>query len=232
MSNDALQIKHLSIDDRPREKLLKHGASQLSDAELLAIIIGSGTKGNSAIQLAQKLLAYYDNDLNKISVQHPLALKETQKGLGLVRTINIIAALELGKRKYIAEFVKKETPLNNVNTASKFFIRYLSDKIQEEFWVAVLNTAHVPIDVYQIAKGNIDQTLVDIRLICKYALLNDSTRVIIAHNHPSGNLQPSQQDIAITKKIKEALALFNITLLDHLIIYQNQYYSFADNNLL
>lgn len=232
MNDPNVQIKNLSIDDRPREKLLKHGLSYLSDAELLAIIIGSGVKGNSAIQLAQKLLAYYDHDLNKIAIQHPLSLKETQRGLGEVRAINIIAALELGKRRYIAESVKRDTPLNSVIKAAKFFMRYLSDKNQEEFWVAVLNTAHIPIDVYQIAKGNIDKTLVDVRLICKYAILNNSTKVIVAHNHPSGNLVPSEQDKNITKKIKESLALLDIELLDHLIIHHDQYYSFADNKLL
>lgn len=232
MGEPSLQIKDLSIDDRPREKLLKYGISYLSDAELLAIIIGSGVKGNSAIQLAQKLLAHYDNDLNKIAIQHPLSLKDTQRGLGEVRCINIIAALELGKRRYISNYVKKDTPLNSVEIAAKFFMRYLSDKSQEEFWLAVLNTANIPVDVYPITKGNIDKTLVDIRLICKYALLNNATKIIVAHNHPSGNLKPSSHDITITKKIKEATALFDIELLDHLIIYQDKYYSFADNKML
>ncbi len=232
MSEASLQIKDLSVDDRPREKLLKYGAAALSDAELLAIIIGSGTKGNSAIQLSQKLLSYYNNDLNKIAVQHPLSLKDTQKGLGEVRCINILAALELGKRRYIQQFVREETKLNDVNAAAKYFMRYLSDKVQEEFWVVVLNNALLPIDVYQITKGNIDRTLVDIRLICKYALLNNSTKVIVAHNHPSGNLAPSEEDKVITQRIKEALKLLDIDLLDHLIIFQDKYYSFADNNLL
>ncbi|GIV28302.1 MAG: hypothetical protein KatS3mg027_2116 [Bacteroidia bacterium] len=232
MSEFSLQIKDLSVDDRPREKLLKHGASALSDAELLAIIIGSGTKGNSAIQLAQKLLSYYNNDLNKIAIQHPLSLKDTQRGLGEVRCINIIAALELGKRRYIRQFVNEETKLNDVSAAAKFFMRYLSDKVQEEFWIVVLNNALLPIDAYQITKGNIDRTLVDVRLICKYALLNNSTKVMVAHNHPSGNLMPSEEDKVITKRIKDALKLLDIDLLDHLIIFQDKYYSFADNNLL
>lgn len=232
MSENNVQIKHLSEDDRPREKLLKYGASHLSDAELLAIIIGSGTKGNSAIQLAQKLLAYYNNDLNKIALQHPLSLKDTQKGLGEVRCINIIAALELSKRRYIAEHISKDTKLSDTFTAAKYLMRYLADKVQEEFWMITLNNANIPIDCYQISKGNFDKTLVEIRQICKLAILNNATSVIIAHNHPSGNLQPSNEDISVTKKIKEALEIFNIKLWDHIIIYQNQYYSFADHELL
>lgn len=232
MSEQNLQIKDLSEDDRPREKLLRHGASHLTDAELLAIIIGSGTKGNSAIHLAQKLLNDYDFDFNKIALQHPYALKDTQKGLGVIKCINIIAALELGKRRYIAQYIHKSQPLNSPENASKHFMRYLSDKIQEEFWMVALNNAQIPIDTYQISKGNIDSTMVDVRLICKYAILNNSTAVIVAHNHPSGNLNPSANDISTTNKIKESLNIFNIRLIDHLIIYQNQYYSFSDNNLL
>ncbi len=225
---DSIRIKQLSEEDRPREKLLKYGASQLSDTELLAIIIGSGTRGNSAIQLAQKLLAQYQNDLNKIASQNALALESSQKGLGKVRAINIIAALELSKRRYIQQYTQKENPITSSDISAKYFMRYLTDKTQEEFWVLLLNTAHIPIDCYQVSKGNIDNTLVDIRLLCKYAIINNATRVIIAHNHPSGNLKPSEQDISLTKRIKEALSTLNISLLDHLIIYQNAYYSFAD----
>ncbi|MCX7728246.1 MAG: DNA repair protein RadC [Bacteroidia bacterium] len=232
MNENNLQIKDLADEDKPREKLLKYGASYLSDAELLAIIISSGTKGNSAIQLAQKLLAYYNNDLNKIAIQHPLNLQSTQKGLGLVKSIHIIAALELAKRRYIKEKNEIPSSFNNAETAATYFMRYLSDKIQEEFWMVALNKANLPIDFFQIGKGNYDQAIVEIREICKFAILNNSTSVIIAHNHPSGNLKPSQEDIHITKRIKEALELFNVKLLDHLILFQNQYYSFADHNLL
>lgn len=230
--SDFLQIKDLSDDDKPREKLLKYGVSHLSDAELLAIIIGSGTKGNSAIHLAQKLLSDYNNDLNRIAIQHPLNLKDTQKGLGEVRSINILAALELGKRRYISETVKKEIPLTNSTIVSRYLMRYLSDKVQEEFWMIALNNANIPIDCYQIGKGNFDKALVEVRKICKMALINNATSVIVAHNHPSGNLQPSKEDIQMTIKIKNALNLLDITLLDHLIIYQNQFYSFADNHLM
>jgi len=232
MSNQSLQIKDLSDDDKPREKLLKYGVTYLSDAELLAIVIGSGTKGNSVIQLSQKLLSHYDNDLNKIAIQHPAVLKDIQPGLGLVKSINIIAALELGKRRYISQFVQKDTPLNSPEVSSKYFMRFLSDAPQEEFWMAVLNNANIPIDVYQIAKGHINFALVDIRLICKYALLNNAVSVIIAHNHPSGQLQPSNNDIHLTNKIKNALDTFDIKLWDHLIIYQDKYYSFRENKLL
>lgn len=232
MNNQSIQIRDLSDDDKPREKLLKFGASHLSDAELLAIIIGSGTKGNSAIQLSQKLLAHYQNDLNKIAIQHPASLKDVQAGLGIVKSINIIAALELGKRRYISQFFKKDTPLNSPEVSSKFFMRYLSDAVQEEFWMAVLNNANIPIDVYHIAKGHINFALVDIRLICKYALLNNAVSVIVAHNHPSGQLQPSKQDIDLTDKIKNALKTLDIELWDHLIIYQDKYYSFRENQLL
>jgi DNA repair protein RadC len=232
MNDQSIQIRDLSDDDKPREKLLKYGVTYLSDAELLAIVIGSGTKGNSVIQLSQKLLSHYDNDLNKLAIQHPAALKDIQPGLGLVKSINIIAALELGKRRYISQFVQKDTPLNSPEVSSKYFMRFFSDAPQEEFWMAVLNNANIPIDVYHIAKGHINFALVDIRLICKYALLNNAVSVIIAHNHPSGQLQPSKQDIDLTDKIKNALKTLNIELWDHLIIYQDKYYSFRENQLL
>lgn len=232
MSADALQIKDLAEEDRPREKLLKYGASYLSDTELLAIIIGSGTKGNSAIQLAQKLLSYYNNDLNKIAIQNPLNLQNTQKGLGLIRSINIIAALELAKRRYIKEKTTQAVAFTEPKIVAAHFMRYLADTVQEEFWMATLNKAYLPIDFFQIGKGGYDATIVEIREICKYAILNNATAVIVAHNHPSGNLTPSSEDIQVTKKIKEALKLFNIELIDHLIIHQNNYYSFSDNNLL
>jgi len=232
MNNEPLQIKDLAEDDRPREKLLKYGPSYLSDAELLAIIIGSGTKGNSAIHLAQKILAYYNNDLNKIAQQHPLNLQNTQKGLGPTRSINIIAALELAKRRYIKEKSNPLLSFKSPEIAATHFMRYLSDKIQEEFWMVALNKAFMPIDYLQIGKGNYDKAIVEIREICKFALLNNATAVIIAHNHPSGNLTPSDEDKNITRQIKDALKLLNVELLDHLIIHQNQYYSFADNNLI
>lgn len=232
MSEQTLQIKDLSEDDRPREKLLKYGPSYLTNAELLAIIIGSGTKGNSAIQLAQKLLSYYDNDLNKIALQHPLALKDTQKGLGEVRCINILAALELGKRRYISENIKEKQPIISSQLAANYLMRYLSDKVQEEFWMLALNNSNIPIDCYQIGKGSYDKAIVEVRQLCKMAIISNATSVIIAHNHPSGTLQPSDDDIKITQKIKETLSLFNIRLWDHLIIYQNLYFSFTDNNLI
>lgn len=232
MSGEPLQIKDLHPDDKPREKLLKNGPDSLSDTELLAIIIGSGTKGNSAIQLAQHLLKTYHYDLNKIALQHPLSLKDTQKGLGLVRSIHILAALELGKRRYIGARLNKETPLDKPDAAACYFMRYLADKNQEEFYAVMLNNANMPIEVYRIAQGNINATLVDVRVICRYALINNAVSVIVAHNHPSGNLTPSKEDIEMTKKIRDALKTIDIKLWDHLIIYRNEYYSFAEHQLL
>mgnify|MGYP001067206583 CR=1 FL=1 len=228
----ALQIKDLSEDDRPREKLIRHGASTLSDAELLAIIIGSGTKGRSAIHLAQEILKNYNHDLNKIAIQHPFNLMENIKGLGKVKCINIIAALELSKRRYVQQYLKKDDPLNSPEKSAYYLFRYLSDKTQEEFYAIYLNNACIPIDITHISTGTVNLSLVDIQKIVRYALINNAVNVIVAHNHPSGNLTPSQEDIRITHKIKEALKLFNIQLLDHLIIYQNQYLSFADKSIL
>lgn len=228
----TLQIKDLSEDDRPREKLLRHGASALSDAELLAIIIGSGTKGYSAIHLAQEILKNYNHDLNKIAIQHPFNLMENIKGLGKVKCINIIAALELSKRRYIQQYLKKDEPLDNPQKSAYYLFRYLSDKTQEEFYAIYLNNALIPIDITHISTGTVNLSLVDIQKIVRYALINNAVNVIVAHNHPSGNLIPSEEDLRITQKIKEALKLLNIQLLDHLIIYQNQYYSFAEKGIL
>lgn len=225
-----INLKSLSEDDRPREKLMQMGRQQLSDAELLAIILGSGNTDETAIQLAQRILHESKNDINILA---KLSLNELQKfkGVGPAKAINIAAAFELGRRRKDTE----TTELPKINSSKDAFSLLnpkLADLPHEEFWIVLLNRANKVIKIESISKGGISGTVVDVRLVSKSAIENNTSSVILAHNHPSGNLKPSQNDIDITKKIKEALKLFDITLFDHLIIGDQSYYSFTDEGAL
>lgn len=225
-----INLKSLSEDDRPREKLMQLGRQHLSDAELLAIILGSGNNEETAIQLAQRILHESKNDVNVLA---KLSLKELQKfkGVGPAKAINIAAAFELGKRRKETDVVEQQK-INSSRDAFHILNQKLADLPHEEFWMLLLNRANKVIKIESISKGGISGTVVDVRLVSKAAIENNTSSVILAHNHPSGNLKPSQNDIDITKKIKEALKLFDITLFDHLIIGDQAYYSFTDEGAL
>lgn len=222
-------IKNWSSEDRPREKLLKHGQVVLSDAELLAILIGSGTKNKSAVDVCKSILLSYNNDLNelgKVNVQDLIKFK----GIGEAKAISILAALEIGRRR-----VWKPTTLikiNSSNIAADLLLPLMSDLNHEEFWILLLNNALKLIKKIQISSGGITGTIADIRMIFNNAIEYKATAIIIAHNHPSGQLLPSEQDKILTEKIKQAGKILDIQLKDHLIIANGQYYSFVDNNLL
>ncbi len=225
-----INLKSLSEDDRPREKLMQLGSRHLSDAELLAIIIGSGNNEETAIQLAQRILHESKNDINTLA---KLSLNELQKfkGVGPAKAINIAAAFELGRRRKDAD-VGEEQKISSSRDAFNILHHKLADLPHEEFWIVLLNRGNKVIKIESISKGGISGTVVDVRLVSKAAIENNTSSVILAHNHPSGNLKPSQNDIDITKKIKEALKLFDITLFDHLIIGDQAYYSFTDEGIL
>jgi DNA repair protein RadC len=223
---DKLPISKWSIDDRPREKLLKKGVDALSDAELIAILLRSGNKDDSAVELAKKILSAADNNLNelgKFSVEKLLKFN----GVGDAKAISIIAALELGRRRNLSMALKS----NKITSSQEAFAMLspvLSDKTTEEFWLLSLKKNLVK-NIRNISKGGLDASLVDIRLLMKILLEEEATAFIVAHNHPSGSLVPSQSDKSLTQKIKEASNLLQIQFLDHLIIGNNDYYSFADN---
>lgn len=225
-----MSIKFLAEDDRPREKFLLKGKSALSDSELLAIILGSGNNEDSAVELARKILASVDYNWQKLS---KLSIKDLMKfkGIGEAKAISVAAALEIGRRKAAQEIPEKEK-VTSVNDLYKIFSQYLSDLQTEEFWAIFLNQKNHVIYKTQISKGGISGTLVDVRVIFRMAIEHFATSVVVAHNHPTGNLNPSQADISITRKIKEAGDLLDIKLLDHLIIGENSFFSFSEQSLL
>jgi DNA repair protein RadC len=226
-----LSIKNWAVDERPREKLQNHGARVMTDAELIGILLGSGTHELSAIELARNVLSLGKNnlyELGKLTVKDLTRLK----GIGQAKAVSIVAALELGRRR--GNSVPDEKPKITTSFEAQSIFQYLlSDIPHEEFWAAFLNRSNLLIERNQISQGGISGTVTDIRLLMRKALELRTSSVIICHNHPSGNLQPSEQDKIITKKIKDAAGLFDIILLDHIIIgNSNQYLSFADEGLL
>lgn len=225
-----MSIKFLAEDDRPREKFLLKGKSSLSDSELLAIIMGSGNRDETAVELARRILGSVNNNWNQLSL---LSVKDLMKfkGVGEVKAISIATALEIGRRRAGQEVPEKPV-ISNSSGAYEIFRNHLSDLRTEEFWAIFLNRSNKVIHFVQLTQGGINQSIVDIRVLFKTALDHFSTGIIIAHNHPSGSLQPSREDIEITQKIKIAGETMNIQLLDHLIITQNSYFSFSDDGLL
>ncbi|HEY1038415.1 MAG TPA: DNA repair protein RadC [Bacteroidia bacterium] len=223
-------IKHLAEDDRPREKLMLKGIHSLSDAELIAILIGSGSRNESAVQLSQRILRTYENDLNKLA---KLTIKELCefKGIGEAKAVSIAAALELGRRKKGAASSERVVIKSSL-TAYEVLKAYLSDLPHEEFWILILNRANAVVKSECISKGGINATLVDARLVFKPALLHSASSIVLAHNHPSGSLRPSDEDLRLTKKLREAGKLFDIAVFDHIIVGENSYYSFADEGIM
>lgn len=226
----SLSIKNWSQDDRPREKLLYKGRVALSDAELVAILIGSGNRDESAVALCQRILASVDNNLSqlgKLSIKQLMAFK----GIGEAKAISIAAALELGRRRRGEEALKQH---KIASSASVFEVMQpiIGELHHEEFWIIYLNNSNKIIRKNQLSKGGITGTLVDVRLVLKTALEVGATALILAHNHPSGTLKPSKADKQITQKLKVAAQSLDIKVLDHLIITEKAYFSFADDGLL
>ncbi|MCW1962342.1 DNA repair protein RadC [Chryseobacterium viscerum] len=225
-----MAIKFLAEDDRPREKFLQKGKSSLSDSELLAIIMGSGNREEDALELARKILSSVNNSWHQLSL---LSAKDLMKfkGIGVTKAISIISALEIGKRRTVQEIPEKAV-IGNSNDAYLILQNQLADLRTEEFWAIFLNNSNKVIHVSQLTQGGISQSIVDVRVLYKTALDHFSTGIIIAHNHPSGSLKPSREDLNITQKIKEAGNTLSIQLLDHIIVTQDSYFSFSDSGLL
>lgn len=231
MSNkNSLTIKNWADDDKPREKLIQKGAKSLSDAELIAILIGSGNKNETAVELSKRILNQFNNNLNELGKKSILDLMQFN-GIGEAKAISIIAALELGKRRKLSEVIEK-TKITSSQDVYDYFQAFISDLNHEEFWVLFLNRSNKVIDHYKVSQGGVAGTVIDVKIIVKNALEKLASSVILCHNHPSGNLQPSDADMNITKKIAEAAKFFDINMLDHLIIGDNSYFSFADNGML
>jgi len=225
-----ISINHWAEEDRPREKLLMHGRRTLTDAELIAILIGSGSVEESAVELSRRILAANGHDLNQLAKLQVEDLCRF-KGIGPAKAISIIAAMEIGRRR-------KERPeiAKGRITSSKDAFLYLrpdfADLNHEEFWILIVNQANQIQSKHMISKGGRAATVVDAKLVFECALRNNATSIILSHNHPSGNLQPSEQDKKLTDKLFGAGKLLDILVLDHLIIYNHDYYSFSDHGLI
>jgi len=228
--NTYFSIKHWNEDDRPREKLLLKGRLALSDAELIAILIGSGSRNESAVSLSQRILADVNNNLNELGKCTINDLTKF-KGIGEAKAICIIAAMELGRRRRVSDVMERKQ-ISSSKTVFDFFQPLIGELPHEEFWILYLNNSNKIIKSERLSKGGITGTLVDVRLVFKEALQNGATAIILAHNHPSGTLRPSQPDIKLTKKLKAAGESLDIKVLDHLIVTEKAYFSFADENLL
>ena len=230
MENKRLTIKRWAEEDRPREKLLLKGKSALSDAELIAILIGSGNKHQSAVELSQVILDHFENDLSSLA---KVSVKDLQKfkGIGEAKAITIVAALELGRRRKSSDPIKK-LKITSSKEAYKLLLGDLSDLRHEEFWLVFLKRNNEVIKKEMLSRGGISGTIVDSKMIFKRALEEIASGIILAHNHPSGNLNPSIEDISLTKKVKDAGKSLDIVILDHLIITENGFFSFADEDML
>ena len=226
----STSIKNWAIDDRPREKMVLNGANTLSNSELLAILINNGSKEKSAVDLAKEILLLGQNNLIELG---KLSLKELQKvkGIGQAKAIAIAAALELGKRRQAAATLDKQF-IKTTKDIGNYLQIILKDYTTEVFAVVFLNQAGKINHFEILSKGGITGTVADPRIILKKALEEDATKIVLCHNHPSGNLKPSQADIDITFKIKEAAKYFDIMVMDHIIVSEEGYYSFADDGAL
>lgn len=224
-----LGIKSWAEEDRPREKLIGKGRHILTEAELIAILIGSGSRDETAVELSKRILASVDNNLNELG---KLTVQELNrfKGVGDAKAISIIAALELGRRRKNTEIIKREK-ITSSKDVFEMMKPSMMDLPHEEFWLLMLNRANSVIKKELISRGGVAGTVVDTKIIFKTAVDNHASSIIICHNHPSGNLKPSEADLKITKNIKEAGKIMEIALLDHLIITENGFYSFVDEGV-
>lgn len=223
-------IKDWSIDDRPREKLMTKGIEALSDSELIAILLRSGNTKQSAVELARKILDSCKNNLNQLGKKTYQDLMEFN-GMGEAKAITIVAALELGKRRQ-QEDILEINKISSSRDVHKFFQPVIADLPHEEFRILYLNRANHIIGSIKASQGGTTGTVIDIKIILKNAINRFAQGIIVAHNHPSGNAKPSESDKKITQKLKSACELLDVSLLDHVIIADDNYFSFADNGLI
>lgn len=229
-NSKSFSIKQWAEEDRPREKLLLKGKQVLSDAELIAILIRSGSNELTAVDLSRKILNEVNNNLNNLA---KLSVNDLIKynGIGEAKALSIIAALELGGRRQITKVAEKNQ-IRSSKDIYEYFNPMLRDKDHEEFWVLFLNRSNKIIISEQLSSGGVSGTIVDVKILIKKISEYLSASIVLCHNHPSGNNQPSQTDLELTKKLKEACRLVDVAVLDHIIICDGSYYSFADNGMI
>lgn len=226
----SFSIKHWADDDKPREKLVQKGRSVLSDAELVAILIGSGNKRESAVELSKRILASVNHNLNELGKLSVNQLKQF-KGIGEAKAVSIAAALEVGRRRR-GDDAEKIYRISSSKDAFELLYPLMGELEHEEFWIVYLNNSNKIIHKSQLSKGGITGTLVDVRLVLKQALELGAVGILLAHNHPSGTIKPSAADKQITRKLQKAGEAIDIKVLDHLILAQHNYLSFADKGIL
>ncbi|TCD29125.1 DNA repair protein RadC [Pedobacter psychrodurus] len=225
-----LGIKLWAEEDRPREKLLLHGRRHLTDAELIAILIGSGSKNETAVDLSKRILSFYDNNLTKLGQASILDLSRF-RGIGEAKALTIIAALELGlRRKETAE--ESITHVTTSNDVYKYLHQTFANLNHEEFWILLLNRSNRVIGKFLISKGGQAGTVADPKIIFKTALENNAANIVLAHNHPSGSLKPSESDDKLTRNMVASGNLLSLYVVDHLIFANNRYYSYRDEDLI
>lgn len=226
----SFPITNWALGDRPREKLLAKGKVALSDAELIAILIGSGSRNESAVQLSKRILKEANNSLNDLGKYTVEQLMEF-KGIGEAKAITIVAAMELGRRRR-AEAALEKKIITSSASVFELMQPLIGELEHEEFWIVYVNNSNKVLQHSQLSKGGITGTLVDVRLVFKTALQIGAVAIILCHNHPSGSLKPSQADKHLTQKLKSAGESLDIRVLDHIIVTQNKYFSFADESIL
>ncbi|HLO44016.1 MAG TPA: DNA repair protein RadC [Leadbetterella sp.] len=223
-------IKAWAEDDRPREKLITKGKASLSDAELIAILIGMGTREMSAVELSKLILQSTGNNLNELAKMGVAELMKF-KGIGEAKAISIVAAMELARRRKDSDPLKKDK-IKYSKEAYNILKPFMMDLDHEQFWIICLNRSQEVVKIIQISTGGVTGTIADPKIIFKHALEHLSSCIILSHNHPSGNTNPSQADITLTKQLSEGARLLDMTLSDHIIFTNNGYFSFADQNML
>lgn len=230
MNAEKLNINQWAEEDRPREKMMAHGARVLTDAELLAILIGSGSQDETAVELMRRVLSACNNNLNELA---KLSLEQLCrfKGIGPAKAVTVMAACELGHRRKLAE-VEERLVVRTARDLYNHFHPKLADQPVEEFWVMLLNNACRVIDSRCVATGGITEVAVDVRLVLREAILGRATAIALCHNHPSGNVRPSRQDDQLTDRLRQACDLMNIRLMDHIVLTDGRFYSYADEGRL
>jgi len=223
-------LKTWAVEERPREKVMANGIQYISDAELLAILVGSGTRNMTAVELARKILEKAGNNLHELGRQSVGDLLKI-KGVGPAKAISVMAAMELGRRRAGIHQTEK-IPVKSSETVFSIFHPLLGDLDHEEFWLLMLNRANKVLGRFKVSQGGLSGTVIDTRIILKKALDNLASSIIVCHNHPSGNNQPSDADVKITEKLKKAAEMLEIKMLDHVIIADKSYFSFADEGLI
>lgn len=227
---EKIPIKNWAVEDRPREKILHHGFTALSNSELIAILIGSGNRTESAVELSRRMLSDFKNDLDLLGRASIDKLMQ-YKGMGEAKSISVLAALELGRRRHLSR-KQEQFKINSSSDVFDLMVINLAHLAHEEFWVLFLDRANNVIDKSRISQGGVSGTVIDVRLILKKAIEKLASSLILVHNHPSGNLSPSRADSDITQKTIDAAKLVDMKVLDHIIIAGSKFTSFADEGLI